>query len=334
MLAELADLHGVSGNENEVRKYLLKKLSGFDGETAVDTMGNLLVRKGQTKNRPEVMLSAHMDEVGLMIMAIQKNGMLKFKTVGSVDSRVLVAKRVRIGCEGVPAVIGAKPIHLQKEGEQKKPYDEDGLYLDAGFTKSEEAENQVKPGDYVSFDSYFTPLGDGFCRGKALDNRAGCFILLELLLENNGFVFDAAFTVQEEVGMRGAAVAAYTLKPQAALVLETTAASDTPETEKEASSTVLGAGPAISLMDRSVMVSKKMREELVKAAEKAGVPYQYRSFTGAGTDAGSISLSREGVQTAVISVPCRYIHSPCSILQESDLKETISLTRAWLEKRQ
>ncbi len=334
MLAELSSLHGVSGNEGKVRSFLLEKLGELDIETAVDTMGNLFVRKGRAKGGPGIMLSAHMDEVGLMIMSIQKNGLLRFKPVGSIDSRMLVSKRMRIGSQALPAVIGVKPFHLQKPGEREKPFDEESLYLDAGFNNSDEAEKQVAIGDYVSFDSSFTALGDGFYRGKAFDNRVGCLILLELLLENNNLVFDAAFTVQEEVGTRGAAVAAYTLQPQIALVVETTAASDTPETEKDAVSTMLGAGPAISIMDRTIMVSRKMREQLVESAEKAGISYQYRRFTGAGTDAGAIALSREGVQTAVISVPCRYIHSPLCILQEKDLKETISLIRNWLENRQ
>lgn len=334
MLAELSNLHGVSGNEGEVRRFLLKKLSGFDVETTVDTMGNLYVRKGRTTDSPGIMLSAHMDEVGLMVMSIQKNGLLKFKPVGSIDSRVLVSKRVLIGAQGLPAVIGVKPVHLQKPGEREKPFDEESLYLDAGFNNGDEAEKRVNVGDYISFDSCFTALGDGFCRGKAFDNRAGCLVLLELLLENNDLSFEAAFTVQEEIGTRGAAVAAYTLQPRVALVVETTAASDTPETEKDAVSTMLGSGPAISIMDRTIMVSRKMREQLVESAEKAGISYQFRRFTGAGTDAGAISLSREGVQTAVVSVPCRYIHSPHSLLQESDLKGTISLIRSWLENRQ
>lgn len=334
MLAELANQRGVSGDEGAVRQFIIDKLSNFRGDITVDTMGNLLVRKGHVKDGPGIMLSAHMDEVGLMIISIQKNGLLKFKAVGSIDTRMLAAKRVCIGSRGLPAVIGVKPIHLQKTGEQEKPFDEESLYLDAGFDSSDEAVKQVSVGDYVTFDSGFTALGEGYCRGKAFDDRAGCLVLLELLLEDNGLNFDAAFTVQEEVGTRGAITAAYTLKPQVALVVETTAASDTPETEKDAVSTALGAGPAISFMDRTIIVSKKMREQLVNAAEKAGVAYQYRKFSGAGTDAGSISLSREGVQTAVVSIPCRYIHSPCSILQEKDIKDTILLVRTWLENRQ
>ncbi len=334
MLAALADLRGVSGDEGEVRRFLLEKLDGFNGDITVDTIGNLLVRKRGDCSKKRIMLSAHMDEVGLMVMAIQPGGLLKFKPVGGIDTRVLVAKRVCIGPKGLPGVIGAKPIHLQKPGEQKKPYEEESLFIDAGFKNREEAEKQIKIGDYVSFESSCVALDDGFYRGKAFDDRAGCLVLLELLLENNGLSFDAAFTVQEEVGTRGAAVAAYTLQPQVALAVEATAAADTPETEKDAVTTALGAGPAISFMDLTILVSRAMREQLVAAAEKASVPYQFRRFTGAGTEAGVISLSREGVQTAVLAIPCRYIHSPHSIMQESDLRASIALIRTWLEARQ
>jgi len=334
MLAELANLSGVSGNERAVRHFLQNRLKGTRVSSTVDTMGNLLVRKGAGSSGRRVMLSAHMDEVGLMVTAIQNSGLLKFKPVGGIDSRMLVAKRLRIGDKGLPGVIGAKPVHLQEKDEQKKPFREESLFIDAGFAGREEAEKHIKPGDYVSFDSACTALGEGYFRGKAFDDRAGCLILLELLLENNGFNFDAAFTVQEEVGTRGAEVAAYRLLPQKALVVETTAAGDTPETERDAVSTSLGKGPAISIMDRTIMVSREMREELAKAAEKAGVPYQYRRLTGAGTEGGAISLSREGVKTAVVSVPCRYIHSPHSVVKESDINDTLSLVRTWLEYQQ
>jgi tetrahedral aminopeptidase len=331
MLAELSDLRGVSGDEVAVRRFLLEKLEPFEGEVKVDTMGNLLVRKGYDTRRDRVMLSAHMDEVGLMVMSIRKNGLLSFETVGGIDTRVLVAKRVLIGTNSLPGVIGAKPVHLQNKSEQKKPYEAESLYIDAGFKSRDEAEKEIRAGDYVTFDASCISLGEGYYRGKAFDDRAGCLILLNLLLEDNGLQFDAAFTVQEEVGTRGAAVAAYTLKPRIALAVEATAAADTPETEKEAITTTLGAGPAISFMDRTIMVSRAMRERLIRAAEKAQVPYQFRRFTGAGTEAGIISLSREGVQTAVLAVPCRYIHSPHCIMQENDMLGAVSLIRTWLE---
>jgi len=333
VLAELCDLRAVSGNEDAVRNYILDKLTAAQVETRVDTMGNLLVSKGKSKRTP-VMLSAHMDEVGLMIMSIEKTGLLKFSPVGGIDSRILPGIRVRIGLNGLPGVIGAKPVHLQKKNEQEKPFDEDSLYIDAGFKNSDEAGKYVSVGNFAAFDSTFTEIGNGFYRGKAFDDRAGCLVLLKLLLENNGLAFNAAFTVQEEIGTRGAAVAAYTLEPEAALVVEATAAADTPGTDKEASGTNLGDGPAISVMDSTIMVSRKMREELAEIAEKASLPYQYRRFTGAGTEGGIIALTRGGVETAVLAIPCRYIHSPHSVMKESDFNVALNLVKGWLEQRQ
>jgi len=331
LLAELADLRGVSGDEGRVRDYLMEKLKGYRVKTTVDTIGNLLVHREGKSGRPRVMLAAHMDEVGLMITKINKNGMFKFETIGGIDSRILPAKRVLVGPEGLPGVIGVKPVHLQKENERNKPFDLETLSIDCGFSSREKAEKQVGVGDYASFDASCTALGDGYYRGKAFDDRAGCLTLLELLMEDNGLAFDAAFTVQEEMGVRGAMVAAYSMQPQIALALEATAAADTPDSENDLISTRLGAGPVISMMDRTILISKEMRNKLVQAAEKAKVAYQFRSFTGGGTDAGSISLSREGVQCAVLSVPCRYIHSPHSILNESDRQSALALIRAWLE---
>jgi tetrahedral aminopeptidase len=332
-LAELSNLRGVSGAEAEVRSYLSDRLAKGRFEARVDSIGNLLVRKGHKKGK-RIMLAAHMDEVGLMIMDFEKSGLLRFKAVGGIDSRVLVAKRLLVGMHELPGVIGSKPIHLQKPGEQDKPYRENALYIDCGFKNSEEASDYLTIGAYATFDVKCAAISKNALRGKAFDDRAGCLVLLNLLLEENGLAFDAAFTVQEEVGTRGAQIAAYTMEPDRALVVEATAASDTPETEQELSSTILGQGPAISLMDSTIMVDRQLRAELAMAADKAGVCYQYRRFTAAGTDGGAIAYSRSGVKTAVLSIPCRYIHSPHSILYASDLQSTIDLVRSWLEEQQ
>ncbi|OPL12726.1 MAG: hypothetical protein AVO34_06695 [Firmicutes bacterium ML8_F2] len=334
MLSKLADIRGVSGDETKIRRFISEKLADRGIENSIDTMGNLIARKNRGRFETPPLLSAHMDEVGLMITGIRQGGLLNFIPVGGIDSRVLVAKRVKIGRDGLPGVIGAKPIHLQKKEEQQKPYKEESLYIDAGFNSRGEAEKYICIGDYAAFDVNCTKMDKGFYRGKAFDDRAGCLVLLKLLLENNSLCFNAVFTVQEEVGTRGAMIAAYALRPQKALVVEATASADTPETEKEMSSTVLGKGPAISLMDRTILVDREMRDELAGCAVRAGIPFQFRRFTGAGTEGGAIAYSREGVKTAVIAVPCRYIHSPHCVLKESDLQATVSLTRAWLEDNQ
>lgn len=332
LLEKLSNLPGVSGDEGAVREAIIEELQGLPLEWRTDTMGNLLVRKnGGRPSARRVMLAAHMDEVGLMIVSIEKSGHLKFKAVGGLDSRVLVSKRVLLGPDRIPGVIGAKAIHLQKAEERKKPLEEDQLYLDIGAKNREEAEKYLSSGDYGSFDTTCIAFGAGCFRGKAFDDRAGCAVLLELLREKSGPSFDAAFTVQEEVGLRGAQVAAYTLRPQLALAVEATAAADTPGTAEERSATELGKGPAISFMDRSLMVDRDILQELIEAAEGAGIPFQFRRTTAGGTDAGAIALSRDGVKAGVVAVPCRYIHSPCGVLKESDLQHTAALVRAWLE---
>ncbi len=333
-LKELSDLPGVSGCEKAVREALIERLKGGPLTWRNDTMGNLLVRKnGKRSPSCRIMLAAHMDEVGLMITSIEKGGHLKFRPVGGIDLRVLVSKRVRVGGEGIPGVIGSKAIHLQKASERRKPFELDQLYIDIGARNKEEAEKHVQIGAYASFDTTCISLGDGCLRGKAFDDRAGCAVLLELLLEKSGPSFDAAFTVQEEVGLRGAQVAAYTLQPQLALAVEATAAADTPDTGEERSATLLGAGPAISFMDRTLIADREIFKGLIEAGERAGIPFQLRRFTGGGTDAGAIALSREGVKAGVVAVPCRYIHSPCGLLKESDFEHTVSLVRAWLETK-
>ncbi len=330
-LETLSNLPGVSGDETRVRRAIVEILQDQPLVLQCDTMGNLYVRKKGSARDSRIMLTAHMDEVGLMVVAVEKSGHLKFKPVGSIDSRVLAAKRVKVGPDAIPGVIGVKAVHLQKPGERRKPFTEDQLSIDIGASSREEALKYVRVGDYVTFDSTFTAVGEGYFRGKAFDDRVGCAVLLELLLDPDTPPFDAVFTVQEEIGSRGALVAAYKLQPQRALVLEGTAAADTPGIESEQSSTVLGAGPAISIMDSSVIVDREMLRELVHTAEAAGIPYQYRRFTGASTDAGAIALSREGVKAAVVSVPCRYIHSPHGLLKESDFAHTVALVKNWLQ---
>ena len=331
-LEKLSNLPGVSGDEGAVRQAIIEKLEGLPLKRRTDSMGNLLVSKGTERpSAPRIMLSAHMDEVGLIVVSIEESGHLRFKPLGGIDSRVLVSKRVRVGPEKIPGVIGAKAIHLQKPEERKKPFAADQLYIDIGAKNKEEAEKHLSIGAYVSFDTECVPIGGGCYRGKAFDDRAGCAVLLELLREKNNLSFDAAFTVQEEVGLRGARVAAYTLRPQIALAVEATAAADTPGTKEEYSATVLGKGPALSFMDRTLIADRGILQDLIKAAEGAAIPFQLRRTTGGGTDAGAISLSREGVRAGVVAVPCRYIHSPCGVLKESDLQHTLALVRAWLE---
>ena len=335
LIKDLSNISGVSGDEKAVRDFIKSSLKSKNLKIETDSMGNLLVyKKGKVSSSvPRLMLCAHMDEVGLMVTSIEKSGHLRFKKVGGIDDRVLVAKAVLIGDEKIPGIIGAKAIHLQRPEERKKPFEVDTLLIDIGAKNNKDAAKIVKVGDYASFDTKCISIGDNYLMGKAFDDRAGCAALIELLNTDDLPSFCGAFTVQEEVGLRGARVASYTVKPDLALVLEGTSAADVPDKDEHLEATSLGSGPALSFMDSSVIVNRELLENLILCAEDNNIPYQLRRFTGGGTEAGSIQASRSGVKTAVISVPTRYIHSPASVIKESDYNQLIELAGNFLEEK-
>jgi putative aminopeptidase FrvX len=331
LLKELSELNGISGREEEVREYLRARIKGKVDKFHTDSLGNLIAVKGQGRPGPKVMLTAHMDEVGLMVLGIDPSGLLKIGAVGGIDPRVLVSKPVLIGRERVPGVIGAKPIHLQEKAERKKAIPLKGLYVDIGAKDREDAGKVVKVGDPVAFATQAGLFGEGLFKGKALDDRVGCAVLVELMQMETDFPLYFVFTVQEELGLRGARVAAYGIDPDLCLTIEGTFAGDLPEAKGHQVSTRLGRGPAITVMDRSIIVQKKLVDSLVAAGKAQNIPYQLRELTVGGTDAGAVSLTREGVPSAVVSVPCRYIHSPVSILSLADYHHTVQLVKAFLE---
>lgn len=330
LLKQLSEALGVSGNEHEVREIIKDAIKGLVDEIRVDTLGNLIAVKGKGK-RPRVMVAAHMDEVGLMVSWIEKNGLLRFRKVGGIDDRVLVSKTVLVGKERVPGVIGAKAIHLQEPKERENPLRYEDLYIDIGAKSKEEAEKKVKLGDFVAFATRFEEFGQRKAKGKAFDDRVGCTVLIEALKGQYDFELNAVFTVQEEVGLRGATVAAYDVDPEMALVLEGTTCSDTPGTDPEGYATEVGKGPALSLMDASSIANKRMVQEMVRLAQEHGLPYQFRRTTMGGNDAGRIHLTREGVPSASLSVPCRYIHSPVSVISLDDLENAVKLLGLFLK---
>ncbi|WP_353892116.1 M42 family metallopeptidase [Proteinivorax hydrogeniformans] len=328
----LSECHGVAGDEVDVSKLIKDYLKESVDEFKYDSLGNLIAVKGKDKKGPKVMLSAHMDEVGLMVTSIESNGLLKFKPVGGLDVRVLVSKPVVVGPDNIKGVIGAKPIHLQQPTERRNALGYSQLYIDIGASSKEEAMEVVEIGNYVSFDTKFSQINDKLCKGKAFDDRVGCYILAEILKKEYPFPVYGAFTVQEEVGLRGATVAAYNVDPDLAIVLEGTSASDVPESEEHRYSTKMGYGPALSIMDASIIVQKNLLKDIVKVAEENNIDYQFRQTAVGGNDAGKIRLTKDGVDTFTISMPCRYIHSPVSFLNLEDVKKGITLVDKILEK--
>lgn len=268
LLKRLTEASGVSGNEREVRNIIIEEIKDYVDDLKIDRLGNIIAFKEGTKGSKKLMITAHMDEVGLMVIDIDDKGLIKFTTVGGIDKRILVSKPVIIGDNKIPGVIGSKPIHLQKKNEREKAIDIDSLYIDIGVDSKEEASKLVNIGDYVAFDSKYIEFGDNLVKAKALDNRVGCSLLIELLKEIDDVSFYAVFTVMEEVGLRGAGPAAYAVDPDISIVLEGTLCYDVPEMDSHLVPTYIKKGPAISLMDRTTIFNKALREKIVEIANK------------------------------------------------------------------
>lgn len=331
LLKRLTEACGGPGQEHEVRNLIRKEVTPLVDRVYTDTIGNLItVKEGQNKG-PKVMLAAHMDEVSLMIVSVEKSGLLKFRPVGGIDPRVLVAKSVVIGPNKVPGVIGSKPIHLQNPGERNKPFSLEELFIDIGATKQEQAEKLINIGDHAYFTTEFAEIGSDKIKAKALDDRVGCAILTELLHDDYNFPLYGVFTVQEEVGLRGAGVATHQIEPDIALVLEGTTASDVPEIDAHEHATSVGQGPSLTFMDRSVIVDPKLVAKLMKLGESHNIPVQYRRSTAGGTDAGKIQATRSGTKVITLAVPTRYIHSPVSVISKTDYHNALKLAKAFLK---
>lgn len=330
LLKKLSDASSVSGNEGAVRNIIKEEASKY-ADVSVDKIGNVIAyKKGRIGNKT-IMLAAHMDEVGLMATYIEENGFVRFKPVGGIDQRVLLAKRVKIGKNEILGVIGVKAIHLQAPAERGNVIPMQSMYIDVGATSRDNS--GVKVGDYISWVTEFEDLGDGKMKGKALDDRIGCRALLELMKNEYDDNIAYCFTAQEEVGMRGAEVAAYNVKPDVAIVLEGTSALDIPGIDELQKVTCLGKGPAVSYADAATIGDKRLIAEIIGAGDKNNIKYQIKRMAKGGNDAGAIHTSREGVATAVISAPVRYIHSPVSVADYSDYNNMVALVDAYLKSR-
>lgn len=332
LLKRLTEASGASGNENEVRDIILNEIKNFVDDIRIDRLGNIIAYKKGKSNSKKLMVTAHMDEVGLMVTDIDNMGLLKFTTVGGIDKRILVSKPVLVGKNKIPGVIGAKPIHLQKREEWQNALNIDQLYIDIGVSTKEEGEKLVKIGDYIIFDSQYVEFGDNLVKAKALDNRVGCSLLVELLKEIKDINFYGVFTVMEEVGLVGAGPAAYSVDPDISIVLEGTLCYELPNLDTHLIPTQLNGGPAISLIDRTTLFDREFREKIVKIAEDNNIPYQYRKTAMGGNDSGKIHINKEGSITTTISVPCRNIHSPSSVMSKYDYNNTYKLLKAILSE--
>ncbi len=328
-LKELTELSGVSGCEYEVRNYIKKKLDEIGCEYRIDKIGNVIAHNKGKKNKT-IMVAAHMDEIGLIVSHIDSNGFIKFQAVGGIDNRVLNSKIVEVGENKIPGVIGSKAVHLMSAEERGTALPIDKLYIDIGSYSKEETEKLVSIGDYVTFKSEYVEFGDNMIKAKALDDRAGCSAILELLSMKLDIDFYGVFTVMEEVGLRGAQTSAHTLNPDFGIVIEGTVCADMPEVDEHSKTTLTGKGAALSIMDNRTVYDIDTVRYVAKIAEDNNIPYQYRKSSSGGNDAGAIHRVNEGAKVAAISLPCRYIHSAVSVASKNDYNSVVALTKAVL----
>ncbi|SCI43647.1 Putative aminopeptidase ysdC [uncultured Flavonifractor sp.] len=331
LLKELCRLNGVSGAEDPVRNFIQTQAQPYADSLRSDALGNLIVfKRGKKSTGNKLLLAAHMDEVGVIVTRITEEGFLKFDFVGGVDRRVAIGKPVVLGENEIPGLIGLKAIHLVSREEEEKVPKTDALYIDIGAKDREEAEKLVPPGTYGSFVGPPQEFGQGFLKAKAIDDRIGCAIMLELLKEDLPLDVTFAFTAQEEVGTRGAFGTAFSVSPEVALVLETTTAADLPGVGGARRVCAPGKGPVISYMDGATIYDRDLFENLRRLAEEHGIPWQTKEYIAGGNDARTIQRSRSGVRVAALSAAVRYLHAPATVGSLADFENMWKLTRLFL----
>ena len=337
---KLSELLGVSGHEEEVRTFILEEIEkrGLADKAWMDPLGNVLAIKEGIVGDNRILLDAHIDEIGFMVSHITKKGFLRFVSIGGWDNRILLGQSVILKSSNgklFHGIIGSKPPHITSIDERKKVVDIADMYIDIGMTSLDEVhDNNINIGTVGTLYSPFVEFPNGMVRGKAFDDRTGCNVLLHIMMllkeqeHSETVLFN--FAVQEEVGGKGAIIGSYKLEPTMALAIENTTAADVPRIKKDKIPVYIGRGPAITVADKSIISNPKINERLIKNAEYKKIPYQIKKPRYGGTDAGKIQVSRGGVPSSVVSVPCRYIHSPTSLLKLEDIYHTIRLIEVFI----
>jgi putative aminopeptidase FrvX len=332
-LEKLSDACGVTGREDQVRNLMVQLMTPLADEIQVDRLENIIAIKKGKPGSPKIMLAAHMDEVGLMVKTITKDGFLKFTKMGGIDDRILPAQRVMVHSKkgAFSGIIGSKPPHIQKEEERKKIISYDELFVDIGVESKEGAAKLgVSIGDSIAFDVKYSQLSEEAVIGKAFDNRAGCITMVETLklLSQTDCTVCAVGTVQEEVGLRGATTAAFGIDPDLALALDVTIAGDVPGVREFDTTVKMGNGPALTISDSGLITHPKILRWLIDTAEEEKIPFQLESGLLGSTDAARISITRQGIPCGTVSIPTRYIHSPVGMLSLKDIENSAKLTAA------
>lgn len=338
LLKKLTDASGISGFEDGIRNVIISEIKDHVDEIEVDNMGNMIATRKGKESGKKVMLAAHMDEIGLMVRYIDKNGFIKFSKIGGINDQMLLNQEVTVKTSkgDVIGVIGSKPPHRMKSSEMKKVISYEDMFIDIGAADKEEAEKMVAIGDPILINQDFAELGKSLVKAKALDNRVGCAVLVEVMkqLESDATVYGVA-TVQEEVGLKGAKTSAFKVNPDLAIVLDVTISGDHPGIKEEEAPAKAGKGPVIVLADasgRGIITNLKVKELLTSTADEEKIPYQLEVSEGGTTDASVIHLTREGIPTGVISPAARYIHTPVSVVNVEDVENAVKLIVAVLKR--
>ncbi len=332
MLKELCLINGTSGDEGRVRDYIITQIKDYC-EYKVDNMGSIIAfKKGKKTPAKKISINAHMDEVGFIVTGITDDGYLRFISVGGIDSRVCLDRIVSVGKNAVKGVIGDKAFHLLSSDEKDSCPGFDDLFIDIGATSKLQAEKCVSLGDFAYFDSDYARFGNGFIKAKALDDRIGCMLMIELIQSELQYDTTFCFNVQEEVGLRGSKCTAFAVDADIAVVLESTTAADLDGVSGADRVCVLGDGPVISFMDNRTIYDRKLFELGFAVAKANNIPVQTKTAVAGGNDAGAIQTSGDGVRVMAISLPTRYIHSGASVVKASDIDETRRLLKELLTK--
>lgn len=330
-LKELCLLNGISGDEKSVREYIISQIKDYVQSYTVDNLGNLIVfKKGKSSSDKKVLVSAHMDEVGLIATYINYDGTIKFDTVGGINPDVIIGRQVSVN--GLFGVVGTQAIHNIPQSQRGKEPNVQEMYVDIGTNSKEETLKYVFLGDSINFFSKYENFGNDYIKSKALDDRVGCAILIDLIKSNLEFDTYFTFVVQEEVGLRGSKVASYTVNPDYAIVLEGTTAGDIGGSVGEKKVCTIGDGAVVSFMDRRTIYDKELYRLCFDISKENNIPCQTKTMVAGGNDSGSIHISRGGVRTIAISVPCRYIHSGASVMALSDAHACESLAKILISR--
>lgn len=332
MLKELCLINGTSGDEGKVRDYIITQIKDYC-EYSVDNMGSIIAyKKGKKAPKQKISINAHMDEVGFIVTGITDDGYLRFTSVGGIDSRVCLDRIVTVGKKAVKGVIGDKAFHLLSSDEKDRCPSFDDLLIDIGATSKDEAEQYVSLGDFAYFDCDYVELGNGYIKAKALDDRIGCMLMIELIKSELEYDTVFCFNVQEEVGLRGSKCTSYAVDADIAIVLESTTAADLDGVSGANRVCVLGDGPVISFMDNRTIYDRELFELGFTVAKENNILAQTKTAVAGGNDAGAIQTSGDGARVMAISLPTRYIHSGASVVKASDIDETRRLLKALLPK--